>query len=206
MELDLLGEAGRAVSSVVVSDAIFGRDYNEALIHQVVVAYQANARSGDRKQKDRQEVSHSTKKPWRQKGTGRARAGMSSSPLWRGGGRIFPNTPDENFSHKLNKKMYRAGLCSILSQLVREGRLSIVANISVEAPKTKLLAQQLKGMGLNSVLIITDHLDENLLLASRNLPNVLVVQLRHADPVSLVFYKKILITKLALAKIEKVFA
>jgi large subunit ribosomal protein L4 len=206
MELTLLNEQGQAASNVAAPDTIFGRDYNEALIHQVVVAYQANARSGNRKQKDREEVSHTTKKPWRQKGTGRARAGMSSSPLWRGGGRIFPNSPDENFTHKVNKKMYRAGVCSILSQLAREGRLSVVESLSVDAPKTKLLAQKLKGMGLDSVLVITDALDENLLLASRNLTNVLVVEPRQADPVSLVFYKKVLITKPALAKIEEMLA
>ena len=206
MELKLLNDQGQAASNVAAPDTIFGRDYNEALIHQIVVAYQANARSGNRKQKDREEVHHTTKKPWRQKGTGRARAGMSSSPLWRGGGRIFPNSPDENFTHKVNKKMYRAGLCSILSQLAREDRLSVIENLSVDAPKTKLLAQKLKDMGLDSVLVITDNLDENLLLASRNLPHVLVCEPRHADPVSLVHYKKILITKAALAKIEEMLA
>lgn len=206
MELKLLNAQGQAGSNVVAADTIFGRDYNEALIHQVVVAYQANARSGDRKQKTREEVHHTTKKPWRQKGTGRARAGMSSSPLWRGGGRAFPNSPDENFSHKVNKKMYRAGICSILSQLAREGRLTVIENLTIEAPKTKLLSQKLTSMGFESVLVITDTLDENLLLASRNLPNVLVVEPRHADPMSLVFYKKILITKLALAKIEEMLA
>ncbi|MCE2830599.1 MAG: 50S ribosomal protein L4 [Oxalobacteraceae bacterium] len=206
MELKLLNAQGQASSNVAAPDTIFGRDYNEALIHQIVVAYQANARSGNRKQKDREEVSHTTKKPWRQKGTGRARAGMSSSPIWRGGGRAFPNTPDENFSHKVNKKMYRAGLCSILSQLARDDRLSVIEELSLEAPKTKLLAQKLKSMGLDSVLVITDHLDENLMLASRNLPNVLVCEPRHADPLSLVFYKKVLITKPALAKIEEMLA
>jgi large subunit ribosomal protein L4 len=206
MELKLLNAQGQSASNVAAPDTIFGRDYNEALIHQVVVAYQANARSGNRKQKDREEVSHTTKKPWRQKGTGRARAGMSSSPLWRGGGRIFPNSPDENFTHKVNKKMYRAGICSILSQLAREDRLSVVENMTLEAPKTKLLAQKFKDMGLQSVLVITDTVDENLLLASRNLPNVLVVEPRHADPMSLVFYKKVLITKQALAKIEEMLA
>jgi len=206
MELKLLNAQGQASSNVAAPDTIFGRDYNEALIHQIVVAYQANARSGNRKQKDREEVSHTTKKPWRQKGTGRARAGMSSSPIWRGGGRAFPNSPDENFSHKVNKKMYRAGLCSILSQLARDDRLSVIEELSLEAPKTKLLAQKLKGMGLDSVLVITDHLDENLMLASRNLPNVLVCEPRHADPLSLVFYKKVLITKPALAKIEEMLA
>src|SRR3569623_1974577 len=207
MELKLLNEQGQAASNVAAPDTIFGRDYNEALIHQVVVAYQANARSGNRAQKDREQVKHTTKKPWRQKGTGRARAGMSSSPLWRGGGRIFPNSPEENFSHKVIKKMYRAGICSILSQLAREGRLSVIEGLTVDAPKTKLLSQKLKGMGaLDSVLVITDAVDENLLLASRNLQNVLIVELRHADPVSLVFYKKILITKPALAKIEEMLA
>lgn len=206
MELKLLNDQGQAASNVAAPDTVFGRAYNEALIHQVVVAYQANARGGNRKQKDREEVRHTTKKPWRQKGTGRARAGMSSSPLWRGGGRIFPNSPDENFSHKLNKKMYRAGVCSILSQLAREGRLSIVENFSVEAPKTKLLSEKLKLMGLDSVLVVTDDLEENLLLASRNLPNVLVVEPHQADPVSLVFYRKVLITRKALAKIEELLA
>lgn len=206
MELKLLNDQGQAASNVAAPDTIFGRDYNEALIHQIVVAYQANARSGNRKQKDREEVHHTTKKPWRQKGTGRARAGMSSSPLWRGGGRIFPNSPDENFTHKVNKKMYRAGICSILSQLAREERLVVVETLSIAAPKTKLLSQKLQGMGLESVMIITDTLEENLLLASRNLPNVLVVEPRHADPMSLVFYKKIVVTKAALAMIEEMFA
>ena len=206
MELKLLNEQGQAASNVAAPDTIFSRDYNEALIHQVVVAYQANARSGNRKQKDREEVHHSTKKPWRQKGTGRARSGMSSSPLWRGGGRIFPNSPEENFSHKVNKKMYRAGVCSILSQLVREGRLSVIEELVVAAPKTKLLMQKLKGMGLDSVLVITDSLAENLFLASRNLPGVLIVEPHQADPVSLVHYKKVLITRPALAKIEEMLA
>ena len=207
MEIKLLNDQGQPASNVAAPDTIFARDYNEALIHQVVAAFQANARSGNRKQLGRDEVHHTTKKPWRQKGTGRARAGMSSSPIWRGGGRAFPNSPDENFSQKINKKMYRAGICSILSQLVREGRLSVVEDFAVEAPKTKLLSEKLKAMGcLNSVLIIADEFNENLMLASRNLPNVLVVEPRYADPVSLVFYKKVLITKLALAKIEEMLA
>ncbi|MES2321721.1 MAG: 50S ribosomal protein L4 [Pseudomonadota bacterium] len=206
MELKSLNEQGNAGANVAAADTVFGRDYNEALIHQIVVAYAANARSGNRKQKDREEVHHTTKKPWRQKGTGRARAGMSSSPLWRGGGRIFPNSPDENFTHKVNKKMYRAGICSILSQLAREERLVVVESISLDAPKTKLLSQKLQGMGLESVMIITDNLEENLMLASRNLPHVLVVEPKHADPMSLVFYKKIVVTKAALAMIEEMFA
>ena len=192
----------RAVSQA--SDVLFGREYNEALVHQVVVAYQANARSGNRAQKDREEVRHTTKKPLRQKGTGRARAGMSSSPLWRGGGRIFPNSPDENFSQKLNRKMYRAGMASILSQLAREDRLAVVESLSIEAPKTKLFAQKIKGMGYESVLVITDDLDENVFLASRNLPNVLVLEVQQADPVSLVRFPKVLLTKSALAKFEEI--
>ena len=206
MELTLLNEQGQSAASVAAPDTVFGRDYNEALIHQVVVAYQANARSGNRKQKDRDEVKHSTKKPWRQKGTGRARAGSSASPLWRGGGRTFPNTPDENFSHKVNRKMYRAGVCSILSQLAREGRLNVIEDFTLDAPKTKLLAQKLKSMGKESVLLITDDFNENLYLAARNLANVMVVLPREADPVSLVQFKDILITKAALAKIEEMLA
>jgi large subunit ribosomal protein L4 len=204
MELTVINEQGLESSRLDASDALFARDYNEALIHQVVVAYQANARGGNRAQKDREQVRHTTAKPFRQKGTGRARAGMSSSPLWRGGGRIFPNSPDENFSQKLNKKMYRAGMASILSQLVREERLVIVENFDVAAPKTKLFAQKIKGMGLDSVLVVTDSLDENLFLASRNLPNVLVVEVSEADPVSLIRFPKVLVTKGALAKFEEI--
>ena len=205
-QLELLNEQGQAASKVEAADAVFGRDYNEALVHQVVVAYQANARQGTRAQKDREQVKHTTKKPWRQKGTGRARAGMTSSPLWRGGGRIFPNMPDENFTQKINKKMYRAGMAAIFSQLVREGRLSVVEGLKVDAPKTKLLASKLKAMNLNSVLVIADEVDENLYLASRNLPNVLVVEPRYADPVSLVHYKKVLVTKGALDQLKEMFA
>ena len=203
MELKLLNAQGQASSNVAAPDTIFGRDYNEALIHQLVVAYQANARSGNRKQKDREEVAHTTKKPWRQKGTGRARAGMSSSPIWRGGGRTFPNSPDENFSHKLNKKMYRAGMAAILSQLAREGRLAVVDSIAIEAPKTKLLAAKFKAMGLESVMLIADQVDDNLALASRNLPNVNVCAVSHADPVSLIRHANVLLTKGAMAKFEE---
>jgi len=206
MELKLLNANGQEGAAVSASDVVFGRDYNEALIHQVVVAYQANARSGNRAQKDREQVKHTTKKPWRQKGTGRARAGMSSSPLWRGGGRIFPNSPEENFSHKVNKKMHRAGLCSIFSQLAREGRISVVDELTLEAPKTKLLAEKFKAMGLESVLVITDTVDENLYLASRNLAHVAVVEPRYADPLSLIYFKKVLITKAAVAQIEELLS
>ena len=206
MQLELLNEQGQATAKVDAPDTVFARDYNEALVHQVVVAYQANARQGTRAQKSRETVKHSTKKPWRQKGTGRARAGMTSSPIWRGGGRAFPNSPDENFSHKVNKKMYRAGMASILSQLARDGRLAVVDSIAVDAPKTKLLAQKIKAMGLESVLVIADQVDENLALASRNLPHVLVVEPRHADPLSLVFYKKVLVTKGAIERLKEMFA
>lgn len=206
MDLKLINAKGESTASLAASDELFARDFNEALIHQVVTAYQANARQGTRAQKGRSEIAKSTRKPWRQKGTGRARAGMASSPIWRGGGRIFPNKPDENFSHKLNKKMYRAGMCSILSQLAREGRLAVIDGFNIDTPKTKHLAAKLKGMGLENVLIITDQFDENLYLSARNLPNVLVVEADHADPVSLVRYAKVLMTRNAVKKMEEVLA
>ena len=204
MELKLVDSKGVEVGKLEASDVLFGREYNEALIHQVVVAYHANARSGNRAQKDREQVRHTTAKPFRQKGTGRARAGMSSSPLWRGGGRIFPNSPDENFSHKLNKKMYRAGMASIMSQLVREDRLAIVDALELEAPKTKLFVQKMKALGCESALVITDQLEENLFLASRNVPSVLVVEVNEADPVSLIRFPRVVMTKGALAKFEEI--
>jgi len=203
MELKLIDQSGQSSAHVAAADTVFGRDYNEALIHQVVTAYLANGRQGTRAQKDRGEVSHTTKKPFNQKGTGRARAGMSSSPLWRGGGRIFPNRPDENFTQKLNKKMYRAGVCSILSQLAREGRLVVVESFTLDAPKTKLLAQKVKSMGFDNVLIVTDGVDENLLLSSRNLPNVNVCAASHADPVSLIRHAHVVLTRPAMAKFEE---
>ncbi len=205
MELQVLNAQGEATATVPAPETVFGREFNEALVHQLVVAYQANARQGTRAQKDRGAVKHSTRKPWRQKGTGRARAGMTSSPIWRGGGRTFPNSPDENFTHKVNKKMYRAGVCSILSKLAADGRIAVIDDLTVEAPKTKLLAGKLKAMGLDSALVITDSMDENLLLASRNLKNVLVVEPRYADPLSLIHYKKVIVTKGAMAKIEEMW-
>ena len=204
-QLELLNEQGQATTKVDAPDTVFGREYNEALVHQLVVAYQANARQGTRAQKDREQVKHSTKKPFRQKGTGRARAGMTSSPLWRGGGRIFPNSPEENFSQKVNKKMYRAGMAAIFSQLAREGRLAVVDSIKIDAPKTKLLAAKLKALNLDHVLVIADEIDENLFLASRNLVNVLVVEPRYADPLSLVHYKKVLVTKGAIDQLKEMF-
>ena len=204
MELKLINDKG-AAGTVAAKDEVFGRDFNEALIHQLVVAYEANARLGTRKQKDRGEVRHSTKKPWRQKGTGRARAGMTSSPLWRGGGKIFPNTPDENFSQKVNRRMYRAGMASILSQLAREDRIRVVDEFKLEHPKTKLLAQKVKSMGFDEVLVITDEVDNNLTLSSRNLHNVRVISAQQANPVALVRYPAVLLTKKAVAKLEEMF-
>jgi large subunit ribosomal protein L4 len=206
MQLELLNDQGQATSKYEAPETVFGREYNEDLVHQVVVAFQANARQGTRAQKDREQVKHSTKKPFKQKGTGRARAGMTSSPLWRGGGRIFPNMPDENFVQKINKKMYRAGMASILSQLAREGRLAVVESLKVDSPKTKPLAAKFKAMNLESVLVIADEVDENLYLASRNLVNILVVEPRYADPLSLVHYRKVLVTKAAMDKLKEMFA
>jgi large subunit ribosomal protein L4 len=203
--LKVLNERGESTATLAAPQTLFGRDYNEALVHQIVVAYQANARLGTRAQKDRTEVRHSTRKPWRQKGTGRARAGMTSSPIWRGGGKAFPNSPDENFSHKVNRKMFRAGLCSILSKLAQDDRICVVDALTVDQPRTKLLAEKLKAMGLDSVLIITDSVDENLYLASRNLKNVMVVEPRYADPVSLVFFEKVIVTRPAIATLEQMW-
>lgn len=208
MELKLIDKNGKpAKSGVEVSELTFGREFNEALVHQVVTAYMANARVATRAQKDRAEVSHTTKKPWNQKGTGRARSGMSSSPIWRGGGKTFPNKPDENFSHKVNRKMYRAGMQSILSELVRQDRLAVVDDFSVEAPKTKLFNDKIKSLGYgDSVMVVTDGFDENLYLSSRNLPHVLVVEAQYADPVSLVHFPKVIVTKGAVKKLEEMLA
>ena len=206
MDLKVINAQGQQAEVMQASDVLFGREFNEALVHQIVVAYQANARSGDSKQKDRSEVRHTTTKPWRQKGTGRARSGSNGSPLWRGGGRIFPNSPDQNFSQKVNKKMYRAGMASILSELSRQDRLLVVDELSVAAPKTKLFSSLLKGMGLEgNLLVVTDVLNENLYLPSRNLPNVLVLEAQEADPVSLVRFGKVVVTKSAVAKFEEMW-
>ena len=205
MDLKLLSGNGQKNETVSASDTLFGREYNEALIHQLVTAYQANARSGNRKQKGRADINKSHKKPWAQKGTGRARAGQANSPLWRGGGKIFPNSPDENFSQKVNRKMFRAGIAAILSQLVRENRLSVVEQFALDAPKTKLFAQKIKGFGLTgSVLVVTDKFDDNVFLSSRNLPGVLVLEAREVDPVSLVRFDNVLLTKAAVAQFEEI--
>lgn len=205
MQIELLNDQGQA-SQLDAPEALFGRDYNESLIHQLVVAYQANARQGTRAQKDREQVRHSTKKPFRQKGTGNARAGMTSSPLWRGGGRVFPNLPEENFSHKINKKQYRVGMASIFSKLVADGRLVAVEDIKLDSPKTKGFASKLKSWSVDSVLVITDNLDENLELASRNLPNVYVIEPREVSPYALVYFKKVLVTKGAIDQLKEMFA
>lgn len=202
MELKLIDGKGTA-AAFDAPDTLFGRDFNEALIHQLVVAYQANARLGNRAQKDRGAVKHSTRKPWRQKGTGRARAGMTSSPLWRGGGKIFPNSPDENFSQKVNRKMYRAGMASILSQLAREDRIRVVEDFTVEAPKTKLLAQKVKAMGLEGALVITEAIDQNLMLSARNLTHVEIIAVRQTNPVSLIRHPNVVLTKKAVSALEE---
>ena len=203
MELKVIDAKGQVSGSLSVSDALFAREYNETLVHQLVNAYLANARSGNRAQKTRAEVKHSTKKPWRQKGTGRARSGMTSSPLWRKGGRAFPNKPDENFTQKVNRKMYRAGMATILSQLARDERLFAIEALTAETPKTKVFAEQVKNLGLEQVLFVTKQLDENVYLASRNLPNVLVLEAQQVDPYSLLRYKKVIITKDAVAQLEE---
>ncbi len=203
MELNLINDQGSVDSTVNVSDVLFGRDYNEALVHQIVVAYQANGRAGNRAQLTRSEVRHSTKKPWRQKGTGRARIGTTASPLWRSGGRAFPNSPDENFSHKINRKMYRAGIAAILSQLAREDRLTVIESFTVDAPKTRLVVEKLKKLGIDSALVVTNDLSDNLMLAARNLPNVLVLEPKQADPLSLIRFPRVVMTKGAIEKLEE---
>ena len=210
MELKVINDKGQSSTNLKASDELFGREYNEDLVHQLITAYQANARAGNSKQKGRSEIAKSTRKPFKQKGTGRARAGMASSPIWRGGGKIFPNTGEENYTQKVNRKMYRAGYASILSKLVSENRLVVVDSLTVDSPKTKLFAQKIKGLGVDTnhfrLLIITDNIDENLYLSSRNLPNVLVLEANQADPVSLVRFPNVLVTRNAVAKIEEMFA
>jgi len=207
MDLKLIDDKGQSASTVSASDALFARDYNEALVHQVVTAFQANARQGTRAQKSRGLINKSHKKPWQQKGTGRARAGQANSPLWRGGGKIFPSLPDENFKQKVNRKMYRAGIASILSQLVREGRLAVIDALAVDSPKTRQFAKKIRGYGLaGTVLVVTDKLDDNVYLSSRNLPDVLVLETREVDPVSLVRFEHVLLTKGAVAQFEELLS
>ncbi len=206
MELKLIDNTGQEADNITVSDVLFNRDYNEALVHQVVTSYLSNARSATRAQKGRSDVAKSTRKPWRQKGTGRARVGMASSPIWRGGGKTFPNSPDENFRKKLNKKMYRAGMSVIISQLIRDERLLIVDTFNIDTHKTKALSEKLKEIGLNEALIVTHEMNENLYLSSRNIPHVAVVEVKNVDPVSLLRFEKILITMDGLKKIEELLS
>lgn len=206
MELKLINEANDKVSTINASDVLFSREYNESLVHQLVKSYLANGRSASRAQKDRSEVQKSTKKPWKQKGTGRARAGTAASPLWRGGGQIFPNRADESFAHKVNRKMYRAGMCTILSQLVRDDRLVAIETMTVNEPKTKALSDRLKKLGMSNVMIITGEMDSNFHLSSRNIPNVKVVEAHSADPVNLLRFDKILLTKSGIEKFEELMA
>lgn len=203
MELKLIDAQGQVAGAVAASDALFAREYNEDLVHQLVTAFLANARSGNRAQLTRAEVKHSTKKPWRQKGTGRARSGMTSSPIWRSGGRAFPNKPNENFTQKVNRKMYRAGMAAILSQLVRDERLFVIDELSASTPKTKAFAEQVKNLGMEQVLFVTKQLDENVYLSSRNLPNVLVLEAQQTDPYNLLRFKKVVLTKAAVAQLEE---
>jgi len=205
MELKVIGEKNQT-DNIIVSDVLFNRDYNEALVHQVVTSYLSNARSATRAQKGRSNVAKSTRKPWRQKGTGRARVGAASSPIWRGGGKIFPSSPDENFKKKLNKKMYRAGMSVILSQLIRDERLLVTDAFSIDTHKTKSLSEKLRGLGLNEALVITHELDDNLYLSSRNIPRVAVVEVKNVDPVSLLRFKKTLITTEGLKRIEELLS
>ena len=205
MKVQLMNATGTA-SELQVSDTVFAAPYNEPLVHQVVVAYQATGRQGTRKQKTRSEVRGGGKKPWRQKGTGQARAGTIRSPLWRGGGKVFPSSPDENFTHKVNRKMYRGALRSILSELLRQGRLVTVSEFNMDQPKTKALVEKLKKLDSADVLIVTDTLDNNLALAARNLPDVDVRTVSQADPVTLVRHEKVIVTQGAVKKLEEMLA
>lgn len=206
MELNLTTASGNASkSSVELNETIFGRDFNEALIHQVVTAFMNASRSGTKAQKTRSQVRGGGAKPWRQKGTGRARAGTIRSPLWRGGGKTFAAVP-RSYEQKVNRKMYRAAMSSIVSELVRQERLIVVDKFDLEAPKTKSLVETLGKMGANDVLIITSEVSENLYLASRNLHKVGVCDVAAIDPVSLVGYEKVVMTVDALKKLEEVLA
>jgi large subunit ribosomal protein L4 len=205
VELSVVKPGNKAAGTVAVSEANFAREYNEALVHQVVTAYLSGARQGTRAQKTRSEVAGGGKKPWRQKGTGRARAGTIRSPIWRSGGVTFAAKPQDH-SQKVNRKMYRAAVRSILSELARSDRLMIVESLDVEQPKTKLLVEALKGYGVDNVLIVADGVDKNLYLASRNLHKVDVRDVEGADPVSLIAYDKVMITVDAVKKFEEALA
>jgi large subunit ribosomal protein L4 len=205
VELTVVKPGKKKPGKVEVSEDTFARDYNEALIHQVVTAYLAGARQGTRAQKNRSAVAGGGKKPWRQKGTGRARAGTIRSPIWRSGGVTFAATPQDH-SQKVNRKMYRSAMRSILSELARSERLVVVENMDLEQPKTKLLAEQLKGYGLDNVLIVASEVDQNLYLASRNLHKVDVRDVEGVDPVSLIAFDKVVVTVDAVRKFEEALA
>ncbi len=202
MELSVIKPGNESAGTVSVSDLAFAREYNEDLVHQVVTAYLAGARQGTRAQKNRADVRGGGKKPWRQKGTGRARAGTIRSPIWRSGGVTFAAQPQDH-SQKVNRKMYRAALRSILSELARQERLLVVESMEVEAPKTKLLVKQLGEYGVDNVLIVSDEVGENLYLAARNLHKVDVRDVDGVDPVSLIAYDKVMVTVDAVKKIEE---
>ncbi len=207
MKVSVMNEAGgKAAADVEVSDVAFGVRFNESLVHQVVVAGQANVRSGTRAQKNRAAVRGGGRKPWRQKGTGQARAGTIRSPLWRGGGKVFPASPDENFTQKVNKKMHRAAMRSILSELLRQERLVAVDAFMVDAPKTRILIEKLNKLGMADVLIVTDSADDNLRLSARNLHKVDVRAVQGVDPISLIRHEKVIMTVSALKRFEEMLA
>ncbi len=205
MELQVQSiSSNAAATSVALSDEVFGNDFNEALVHQVVTAYMNGARSGTKAQKSRADVAGGGRKPWRQKGTGRARAGTIRSPLWRGGGRTFAARP-RDYSQKVNRKMYRSALRSILSELVRQDRLVVVDDFLIAEPKTKLALAALHKLGVNDVLIVCDEITENLFLAARNIPHIGMADVSAVDPVLLISYDKVVVTQKALAGLEAMF-
>lgn len=197
--------AGKASAKVEVSDATFGKEFNEALVHQVVNAYMAGARQGTRAQKSRSDVAGGGKKPWRQKGTGRARAGTIRSPIWVGGGKTFAARP-QDWSQKVNRKMYRGAMKSILSELVRQDRLVVVEDLAVDQPKTKAFLSKMKELDVSNALIVADEVDKNLYLSARNVPHIEVSDVTGVNPVNLVAYEKVVITVAALKKVEEVLA
>lgn len=206
MDLKLINEQKQDVGNISVSEALFNREYNEALVHQIITSYLSNARGATRAQKARSDVARSGRKPWRQKGTGRARAGRASSPIWRGGGKAFPSSPNENFGKKLNKKMYRAGMSVILSKLVRDERLIVIDTFSLTSHKTKELCKKIEDLGLKDLLLVTHEMQENLYLSSRNLPNMLALEAASVDPVSLLKFENTLVTSESIKKFEELFS
>ncbi|QKT04113.1 50S ribosomal protein L4 [Ectothiorhodospiraceae bacterium 2226] len=205
MQVNVSSVSGGAAQNVELADATFGRDFNEPLVHQVVTAYLAGARQGTRAQKTRSQVRGGGAKPWRQKGTGRARAGTIRSPLWRGGGKTFAAVPQDH-SQKVNRKMYRGALQSILSELLRQERLTVLDGLTLDAPKTKGLMEKLKGLGFERGLIVVQDLDENLYLAARNLPGVEVCGVQALDPVSLVRHERVVMTVDAAKQLQEMLA